>query len=281
MTGSDVGGQPKIYGVLARYGGREKGRIGFGIFADFLEQSAAHMSKTAVVTGAGSGVGQATAVALAADGWRVAILGRRQSALEETIGLAGERGGQLSAHTCDVGQRDQVAAAAENILAEFGTVDVLVNSAGNNFKERYLVDIQDEGYQGTIDANMNGAFYCAQAFLPGMRERKSGTVVNVSSDSAYEPNLKAGVAYIMSKMGMAGLSKSINCEEGPNNIRSCVIYPGEINTPLLEKRPVMPDAGRLQHMLTAGDVAATILHVINLPQRAVIESIVLRPTIRG
>jgi len=239
------------------------------------------MSRTAVVTGAGSGVGQATAIALAREGWQVAILGRRESALAETRENAGEAGERMLACPCDVGRSEQVKAAAATILERFEAVDALVNAAGNNFKERYLRDITDEGYHGTIDANMNGAYYCVQAFLPGMRQRKEGTIVNVSSDSAYEPNLKAGVAYIMSKMGMAGLSRSINCEEGPNNIRSCVIYPGEINTPLLEKRPVMPDESRLRHMLTAEDVAATILHVIHLPQRAVIESIVIRPTIRG
>ncbi len=239
------------------------------------------MSKTAVVTGAGSGVGQATAIALAKEGWQVGILGRRESALAETIARAGEHGSAMLPCNCDVGRQDQVAAAAKTILEKFGPVEVLVNSAGNNFKERYLNDITDEGYHGTIDANMNGAYYCVQQFLPGMRERKSGTVVNVSSDSAYEPNLKAGVAYIMSKMGIVGLSRSINCEEGPNNIRSCVIYPGEINTPLLEKRPVIPEAGRLKDMLTSEDVASTILHVINLPQRAVLETIIMRPTIRG
>ncbi len=237
--------------------------------------------KTAVVTGAGSGVGQAAAIGLAQEGWTVAILGRRESALAETIGQAGDAAGRLKAFACDVGRQDQVRAAAARIHDELGPVELLVNSAGNNFKDRYLDDITDDNYRGTVDANMNGAYYCAQEFLPGMRERKSGTVINVSSDSAYEPNLKAGVAYIMSKMGMAGLSRSINCEEGPNNIRSCVIYPGEIDTPLLAKRPEMPDEARRAQMLTAEDVASTILHVVNLPQRAVIETIVIRPTIRG
>lgn len=239
------------------------------------------MNKTAVVTGAGSGVGQATVIALAKEGWKVALLGRRESALAETVAAAGGESDDLLICKCDIGDHAQVRAAAEKVLDAFGTVETLVNAAGNNFKERYLNDISEDAYHGTINANMNGAYYCAQAFLPGMRKRRSGTVVNVSSDSAYEPNLKAGVAYIMSKMGMAGLSRSINCEEGPNNIRSCVIYPGEINTPLLEKRPVVPDADRLKDMLTAEDVASTIMHVINLPQRAVLETIVMRPTIRG
>ncbi|MBG85582.1 MAG: short-chain dehydrogenase [Verrucomicrobiales bacterium] len=239
------------------------------------------MSKNAVVTGAGSGVGQASAIMLAQQGWKVAILGRRAETLEETVQQAGEHSSNVSPFVCDVGNREQVAATAKSITGKLGDIEVLVNSAGNNFKERYLPDISDENYHQTIDANMNGAFYLAQEFLPGMRERKSGTVVNVSSDSAYEPNLKAGVAYIMSKMGITGLSRSINCEEGPNNIRSCVIYPGEIDTPLLEKRPVIPDDARRKFMLTSEDVAATIVHVINLPQRAVLETIVMRPTIRG
>jgi len=238
-------------------------------------------NKTAVVTGGGSGVGQATAVALAGEGWNVAVFGRRESALAETLARAGDNAARMMSCICDVGDKGQVKAAAARVVERFGPVEVLVNSAGNNFKERYLRDISIENYQGTIDANMNGAFHCVQAFLPGMRDRRSGTVVNVSSDSAYEPNLKAGVAYIMSKMGMAGLSRSINCEEGPNNVRSCVIYPGEIDTPLLAKRPEMPGEERRKHMLTAEDVASTILHVINLPQRAVLESIVMRPTLRG
>ena len=238
-------------------------------------------NKTAVVTGAGSGVGQATAVQLAQQGWQVAILGRRKEALAETVAKAGDHGRNFFVCPCDVGNAKAVEKMAAKVLKKFGRVEVLVNSAGTNFKKRYLPDITTEDYHATLDANMNGAYYCVQAFLPAMRKRKSGTVINVSSDSAYEPNLKAGVAYIMSKMGMAGLSRSINCEEGPNNIRSCVIYPGEIDTPLLAKRPVMPDESRRKHMLTADDVAATILHVVNLPQRATIEQIVLRPTIRG
>jgi NAD(P)-dependent dehydrogenase (short-subunit alcohol dehydrogenase family) len=238
-------------------------------------------NKTSVVTGAGSGVGQATAIMLAQQGWQVAILGRRKEALLETVAKAGAHGRSLFSVPCDVGNAKAVAKAAERVLKKFGAVEVLVNAAGTNFKQRYLPDITPENYHATLDANMNGAYYCAQAFLPGMRARKSGTIVNVSSDSAYEPNLKAGVAYIMSKMGMAGLSRSINCEEGPNHIRSCVIYPGEIDTPLLAKRPVMPDESRRKHMLTSEDVASTILHVINLPQRAAVEQIVLRPTIKG
>lgn len=239
------------------------------------------MTKTAVVTGAGSGVGRATAILLARQGWQVAILGRRKAALLETVAKAAAHGRNLFPCPCDVGNARAVARVARQILGKLGAVEVLVNAAGTNCKKRYLPDISMEDYHATIDANMNGAFYCVQAFLPQMRERKSGTVINVSSDSAHEPNLKAGVAYIMSKMGMAGLSRSINCEEGPHNIRSCVIYPGEIDTPLLEKRPVIPDPARRQHMLTPEDVASTILHVINLPQRAVIEQIILRPTIRG
>jgi NADP-dependent 3-hydroxy acid dehydrogenase YdfG len=240
------------------------------------------MTKTAVVTGAGSGVGRATAIALARQDWQVALLGRREEALQETAHLAGRLySDRWLLCPCDVGDAKAVAKVAKQILKKFGAVEVLVNAAGTNCKQRYLPDISMDDYHATVDANMNGAFYCSQAFLPGMRERKSGTVVNVSSDSACEPNLKAGVAYIMSKMGMVGLSRSINCEEGPNNIRSCVIFPGEIDTPLLAKRPVIPDEARRKHMLTAEDVASTILHVIHLPQRAVIEQIILRPTIRG
>src|ERR1051325_11239271 len=120
--------------------------------------------KTAVVTGAGSGVGQAIAVKLAQAGWRVAILGRRAEALNETSKAAGPLGKQLMACPCDIGDHQAVARMAKTVLAEFKEVEVLVNSAGTNAPKRALEVLSLEDYHAMIDTNFNGAYYCVQAF---------------------------------------------------------------------------------------------------------------------
>jgi NADP-dependent 3-hydroxy acid dehydrogenase YdfG len=233
--------------------------------------------KNAVVTGAGSGVGQATAIALVKQGWRVAILGRREEALAETAKLAGELGSKILPVACDIGDSAAVAKAGEKILQEFGEVEVLVNSAGTNAPKRALEVLSLEDYHGMMDANLNGAYYCVQAFLPGMRTRGSGTIVNVVSDAGKQASPKAGPAYVMSKFGMAGLTQSINAEERGRGVRACAIFPGDIDTPLLNKRPVVPDADARARMMQPEDIADCVLHCINLPSRVVVEEMLVRP----
>ena len=129
-----------------------------------------------------------------------------------------------------------------------------------------------------IDTNLNGAYYCIQAFLPQMRARRSGTIVNIVSDAGKQANPKAGPAYVMSKFGLTGLTQSINCEERANGIRACAIFPGDIDTPLLDKRPAPPTAAARARMLRPEDVAECALLAISLPPRAVVEEILVRPS---
>ena len=235
------------------------------------------MNKIAVVTGAGSGVGQATALALVKQGWRVAIIGRRTEALNETVKLAGDCAKQLLVCPCDIGKSDAVAKLGREIEATLGEVEVLVNAAGTNAPRRALEVLSLEDYHAMMDANINGAYYCVQAFLPGMRRRKSGTIVNVVSDAALQASPKAGPAYVISKFGLRGLTQSINAEERPNGVRACAILPGDINTPLLDKRPAPPAAEARVKMLQSEDVAECVMLAINLPPRAVVEEILIRP----
>lgn len=232
---------------------------------------------SAVVTGAGSGVGRATAVRLLDLGWNVALLGRRAGPLEETLQLARHPKGRALLHPCDIGNAEAVDAMARRVLAELGPVEVLVNAAGTNAPRRALEVLSREDYHGMIDTNLNGAYYCVQAFLPGMRQRGSGTIVNVVSDAAKQASAKAGPAYVMSKFGLAGLTQSINAEERPRGIRACAIFPGDIDTPLLDKRPVVPDAQARARMMKAEDIADCVLFCIQLPSRAVVEEILVRP----
>jgi len=235
------------------------------------------MEKTAVVTGAGSGVGQAAALALARKGWRVALVGRRRATLQETIRLAGKDAGLLSACPCDIGDAAAVQKMARLILKRFKTVEVLVNAAGTNAPKRSLRELSPADYRRMLDTNLDGAYYCAQAFLPAMRARQSGTIVNIVSDAAKHASAKAGPAYVMSKFGLAGLTQSINAEEKAGGIRACAIFPGEIDTPLLDLRPNPPPAAAREKMLRSEDVAECVLLVIELPRRAIVEEILIRP----
>ena len=191
------------------------------------------MNKTSVITGAGSGVGKATAIALAQLGWSVALVGRRESALLETAGLAGEHGVPVIVCPCDIGDPEAVAAMGARVLSEFREVEVLVNAAGTNAPRRALEVLSLADYRAMIDTNMNGAYYCVQAFLPQMRARGSGTIVNIVSDAARQASPTAGPGYSMSKFGVVGLTQAINAEERPRGIRACAILPGDIDTPLL------------------------------------------------
>ena len=233
--------------------------------------------KNAVVTGAGSGVGRAVALALARAGWQVALVGRREAALVETMRLAGAEVSRLVVQVCDVGNESAVAAMGRTVLERWGAVEVLVNAAGTNVPQRSLEVLSREDYHLMINTNLHGAYYCVQAFLPQMRQRGSGTIVNVVSDAARQASPKAGPAYSMSKFGLLGLTQAINAEERARGVRACAILPGDIDTPLLDRRPQPPDAAARARMLMPEDVAACVMLAIELPPRAIVEELLIRP----
>jgi len=231
------------------------------------------MNKTAVITGAGTGVGAATAIALSNEGWRVALLGRRR----EPLDIVAAQCRNALVVPCDVGDAAQVEAMGKKVLAEFGSVEVLVNAAGTNVPKRALEVLSLADYHEMMNANLNGAYYCTQAFLPQMRANGSGTIVNIISDAGKAASPKAGPGYVISKFGMAGLTSAINAEERGRGIRACAIFPGDINTPILDKRPAPPDAAARAKMMQPEDIAACALFAINLPPRAIIEELIVRP----
>src|SRR5256885_5715234 len=235
------------------------------------------MSKTAVVTGAGSGVGQAIALALANQDWQVARIGRREETLRKTVKLAGDKAKRFLIYPCDIGDAKAVEQMAKRVLSEFKEVEALVNAAGTNAPKRALEALSLEDYRAMINTNLHGAYYCVQAFLPQMRARKSGTIINIVSEAGKQASPKAGPAYVMSKFGLAGLTQSINAQKRDKGIRACAIFPGDIDTPLLDKRPAPPDTAARAKILRSEDVAECALLAIHLPARAVVEEIVIRP----
>ena len=236
-------------------------------------------SKVAVVTGAGSGVGRAIAQRLLAERWHVALVGRRADALNDSVANAdSDARNRALVCPCDVGNPAEVEAMAKTVLARFrGGVHVLVNGAGINVPRRSLEVLSLEDFRQMIDVNLTGSFLCARAFLPGMRARGAGTIVNIVSDAGLSASPKAGPGYAASKFGQRGLTQSINAEERGRGIRACAILPGDIDTPLLDRRPEPPSAEARRRMLRAEDVAECAMLAINLPQHAVVEELLIRP----
>ncbi len=235
------------------------------------------MVKNAIVTGAGSGVGRAIALMLADEGWNVAIVGRRSETLNETAKMVENRGQKILICQCDIGRWEDVKKSAEYIFSEFKGVEVLVNSAGTNVPRRSLDCLSVEDYQKMIDVNLNGAFYWTHCVLPSMRNRRSGTIVNIVSDAGKQASPKAGAGYVASKFGLTGLTQCINAEERSNGIRACAIFPGDIDTPLLNKRPAPPDELARSKMLKPEDVARCAMLCINMPEHVIVEEMLVRP----
>jgi NAD(P)-dependent dehydrogenase (short-subunit alcohol dehydrogenase family) len=229
--------------------------------------------KVALVTGAGSGIGRAIAQRLSTGGWTVALLGRGLDALKET---AQGCSGNVTTHSCDIGDAQSVSNTVEAVASKYGRIDALVNSAGMNIAARSLEVLSIEDFQAVLQTNLQGAFNCVHAVLPIMRPT-GGTIVNINSEAGRSATAKAGSAYVVSKFGMTGLTESINAEERGRGIRATSIFPGDVNTPLLDKRPVPPPSEMRAAMVQPEDVAECAYLAISLPPRAIIEELVVRP----
>jgi NAD(P)-dependent dehydrogenase (short-subunit alcohol dehydrogenase family) len=233
------------------------------------------MAEIAIITGAGSGVGQAVAIELAARGWKLAIIGRRRETLDQTAEQC--VGGEVMPIVCDVSKEADVAEMADAVRQGLGDPSVLVNSAGTNTKSRTMADISTDDFRELIDVNLTGAFLCSRVFLSAMRQAGRGTIVNIGSDAGIYSNSVAGPAYVASKFGLRGFTQAMYAEERQHGIRCCVIQPGPIDTPLLEKRPTPLSAEQRAKILTPEDVARCVMLAIDLPDRVVVEELLVRP----
>jgi NADP-dependent 3-hydroxy acid dehydrogenase YdfG len=234
--------------------------------------------KVAWLTGAGSGIGQAGAVALARAGARVVVSGRRAEMLEETRKLVTDAGGEVEKLPLDVADKRQVAHAAKELLERHGRCDILVNSAGLNVPKRFYKDLVPEDWDRVIGINLNGALYCMTAVLPAMRAQRAGLVINIASWLGRWVGYLGGPAYGASKHAMATITHHLNLEEGHRGIRGTVIYPGEVATPILKTRPVPPAPEDLKRMLTQEDLGRTIRFVAEMPPHVCLNEIVITPT---
>jgi NADP-dependent 3-hydroxy acid dehydrogenase YdfG len=233
--------------------------------------------KIALVTGGGSGIGAACAQLLLQEGARVAIAGRNQAKLDEVAEQLGNPV-DLICVAADVSQQMQVVILVANVANKLGgPIDILVNNAGTNLKERAFRELTPEAWDRLIRTNLDGAFYCIHAVMPSMIARQDGVIINIVSIAGKRATPLGGVAYAASKFGMAALGLGVGAEEKDSGLRVCNIYPGEVDTPILQFRPSPVTQEHRQRMLQPEDVAEAVRFVAIQPKHVSIPELVIKP----
>ena len=230
------------------------------------------------VTGAGSGIGKAGALALAGAGAKLVLSGRRPEPLAEVAAEISAAGGAASVESLDVADAGAGQAVAGRIKDRHGRIDILVNSAGFNVPNRHWPDLDTESWKNVVDINLNGAFYVTHAVLPAMRAQGDGLIVNISSWAGRYDSYLTGPAYNATKHGLIAMSAHLNLEEGKHGIRATTICPGEVNTPILDKRPIPVPEEEKVRMLQEADLGETILFVARMPAHVCVNDILISPT---
>mgnify|MGYP000856848523 FL=1 len=231
--------------------------------------------QVAWITGAGTGIGESAAIKMAASGCKVVLSGRRKDVLEN---VAEQIGSDVTIKPLDVSDKEAVRATAKMIIAEHGRIDIGVFSAGMNVRERNWNNVTMEDWDKVINIDLNGAFYCCQAVLPPMREQGGGLVINISSMAAKGIGKLTGPAYHSAKHAMNAMTASLLLEERNNGIRATAVCPGEVDTPILDLRPVpLSDEDRAR-ILQSEDLGNLILYIAQQPPHVTINEVLITPT---
>lgn len=234
--------------------------------------------KVAWITGAGSGIGAGTALAYAGVGMRLVLCGRREAELKQVAAQVVARGGSARVAVLDVADADAVQAVADSIVAQEGRLDVLVNSAGLNVRERNWKHLQRAGWDQVLRIDLDGTFYCCHAALPMMRAQGDGLIINVSSWAGKHVSTLTGPAYSAAKFGVNAMTESLNIEEGIHGIRATAVCPGEVATPILDKRPIPVSAEDKARMVQADDCGELMLFLARMPVHVCLNEVTISPT---
>lgn len=233
--------------------------------------------KSILITGGGSGIGLAAARALLGEGARVCIAGRDEAKLRKAAEEL-KAGDRLLHRACDVTDAEQVKALVAFATEKLGKVDILINNAGMNVKERAVRELTPQSWRHQVQANLDGAFFCVHAVLPQMLSRKEGLIINVNSVAGVRASPLGGAAYSAAKFGLHAMALCLAEEVREAGIRVSTIYPGEVDTPILENRPRPVTDEHRQRILQPEDVAQAVLFVATLPPRASIPELVIKPS---
>lgn len=232
------------------------------------------------VTGAGSGIGRATAVALATAGARVVLSGRRIGPLEDSARLMAGLGPDPAIEPLDVADPAAARAVVDRIVDRFGALDIYVGAAGYNIPQRRWSELPGEAAGAIISTNLSGAYNATSAALAKMRAQGAGLLIHIASWSGKRVAVHSGPAYTAAKFGLIAMSESLNLEVALEGIRSTVIAPGGVDTPLLDNLPSPPSPEVRAKLLRPEDCAALVLHVATLPAHVRIDEIVVTPVVQ-
>jgi NAD(P)-dependent dehydrogenase (short-subunit alcohol dehydrogenase family) len=231
-------------------------------------------TRTALVTGATEGIGRATAFAVGRAGWQVGACARTASRLDALLGELAAAGIRAAGRAGDVGDERDAPAIVRHVTDVLGAVDALVNNAGVLIAKPFE-ELTPADWDRTMATNLRSLFLMTREVLPEMRRRRHGTVVNVAS-LAGRNGFVGGTAYAASKHAVLGFSKSLMLEVRRDGIRVVAVCPGSVGTAMLRDQPLLkadPDK-----ILKPEDVASTILHALELPERALVSELDIRPT---
>lgn len=234
--------------------------------------------RIALVTGAGSGIGRAIALALAEEGATLALSGRREANLLETQAEIAGAGGKAAVFPLDVVRHDDAADALAKIKASLGPVDILVNNAGHSSRVRNIRFMSEAEWRAIVDLNLTAVFSMTQAALPDMLAKKAGTIVTIASYSGLNGTLLGGAAYGAAKAGAINLMGFVHNTFRNQGIRATAVVPGEADTPIMERRPHKPTDAERATMLAPEDVAQAVRLCATLPPRATIPELRILPT---
>jgi 3-oxoacyl-[acyl-carrier protein] reductase len=228
----------------------------------------------AFITGATQGIGRATALALGHAGYTLGLCARTESTIEELVNELSREGIEAAGAAADVGHPDQAQRAVDDLTRALGPADVLVNNAGILIAKPFL-DLTLDDWDATMATNVRSLYLMTRAVVPAMRRRRSGTIVNVAS-LAGRNGFAGGTAYTASKHAVLGFSRSLMLELRKEDIRVITILPGSVATGMLRDQTMLKSDPK--KILRPDDVAATILHAIQLPERAMVSELDIRPT---
>jgi 3-oxoacyl-[acyl-carrier protein] reductase len=232
------------------------------------------MPETALITGATEGIGRATAFALGRAGYRVGVCARTEAKVRQLVKKLKAAGIEATGAAADVGDADQTVRMIEEITGILGQIDVLINNAGILIA-RPFEELTLEDWDATMSTNVRSLYLVTRAVLPGMRQRKHGSIVNVAS-LAGRNGFAGGTAYTASKHAVLGFSRSLMLEVRKDNVRVIAICPGSVDTSLLKDQPMLKSEP--SRILQPEEVADTILHTLSLPERAMVSELDIRPT---
>lgn len=240
-------------------------------------------SKVALITGASSGIGAATAELLAARGYCLALVARRSDQLKLLVDRIKQTGGHADFFCADVSCEQQVNHVVADVLTKFGSIDVLINSAGI-IRPGVISDQPSEQWRDTFDINVLAPMLMAQAVIPAMRDKQAGHIINISSNAAKIPGGVGQASYAASKYAVTAFSSSLRKEVAEDGIRVTVIEPGTTATDIADSIPDdMARRGIRDHVhksssMQAIDIAEAVLYAISQPPRVNVSEIWLTPT---